>query len=113
MSVKPDAGRRAADDGAVQAKRGSTMAGAEKQEAEAWPALPLEAWHDTYATLHRWLQIVGKVRLVQSPWINHCWQVTLYVTPTGLNTSAIPYDDRTFQIDLDFARHRLAIRTSD
>jgi uncharacterized protein DUF5996 len=82
-------------------------------QTETWPALPLAAWRDTYATLHRWLQIVGKVRLVQSPWFNHCWQVTLYVTPTGLNTSAIPYDDRTFQIDLDFARHRLAIRVSD
>ena len=52
-----------------------------------WPSLPLEAWSDTYATLHLWLQIVGKVRLVQSPWVNHSWHVTLYPTATGLTTS--------------------------
>lgn len=81
--------------------------------AEAWPALPLEAWSETCATLHRWTQIAGKMRLAQSPWINHSWHVTLYVTATGLTTSPIPYGTRTFQIDFDFIRHQLAICSSD
>ena len=89
------------------------MSTAATSKPEPWPSLPLEAWSDTYATLHRWLQIVGKVRLAQSPWINHSWHVTLYVTPTGLTTATIPYDDRTFQIDIDFVDHRLIIRDSD
>ena len=81
--------------------------------AEAWPSLPLEEWSDTAATLHMWLQIVGKVRLVQSPWINHSWHVTLYVTARGLTTSPIPHGERAFAIDFDFLRHRLIVRTSD
>ena len=80
---------------------------------QAWPELPLEAWSDTCATLHLWTQIAGKIRLAQSPWINHSWHVTLYVTSTGLTTSPIPYGLRTFQIDFDFTRHQLAIRASD
>lgn len=82
-------------------------------QIEAWPALPLEAWADTYATLQRWLQIVGKIRLSQTPWLNHSWHVTLYVTARGLTTSAIPYGDRSFQIDLDFIDHVLSVRCSD
>jgi hypothetical protein len=78
----------------------------------AWPALPLKDWNDTYATLHRWTQIVGKVRLTQSPWINHSWQVTLYVTPCGLTTSAIPHNNQSFEIEFDFIEHQLVIRTS-
>jgi hypothetical protein len=81
--------------------------------SEAWPALPLEAWGDTYATLHMWTQIVGKIRLAQSPWINHSWHVTLYVTSTGLSTSPIPAGDRTFQIDFDFIDHQLIVQSSD
>jgi hypothetical protein len=80
---------------------------------EAWPALSLEAWSDTCATLHMWTQIAGKIRLAKSPWVNHSWHVTLYVTATGLTTSAIPYDTRTFQIDFDFIRHHLIIESSD
>jgi hypothetical protein len=80
---------------------------------EAWPSLPLEEWKDTYATLHMWTQIVGKIRLVQSPPVNHWWQVPLYVTSRGLTTSPIPYEARTFQIDFDFIDHRLLINTSD
>jgi uncharacterized protein DUF5996 len=80
---------------------------------ETWPSLPLEAWSETYATLHRWLQIVGKIRLAQSPWINHSWHVMLYVTPTGLTTATIPYEDRAFQIDVDFVDHRLIVSRSD
>lgn len=80
---------------------------------EAWPSLPLEDWTDTCATLHLWTQIVGKIRLIQSPWINHSWHVTLYVTSTGLTTSPIPYGVRTFQIDFDFINNQLAVRASD
>ncbi len=80
---------------------------------EAWPELPLEAWSDTCATLHMWTQIVGKIRLVQSPWVNHSWHVPLYVTSTGLTSSPIPYGVRTFQIDFDLIRHRLTIQESD
>jgi Family of unknown function (DUF5996) len=81
--------------------------------AEAWPSLPLEAWSDTCATLHMWTQIVGKIRLAQSPWINHSWHVTLYVTSRGLTTSPIPYGNRTFQIDFDFINHQITIQSSD
>lgn len=80
---------------------------------QAWPALPLEAWADTCATLHLWTQMAGKIRLAQSAWINHCWSVTLYVTARGLTTSPVPYGLRTFQIDFDFIGHRLAIESSD
>src|SRR4030095_4610372 len=80
---------------------------------DIWPALPLEAWQETHATLHLWTQIVGKVRLVQSPWLNHCWHVTLYVTPSALTTGPVPHGARSFRIDFDFLRHRLAVRTSD
>jgi hypothetical protein len=79
----------------------------------SWPALPLEAWQDTYATLHRWTQIVGKIRLARTPWINHSWHVTLYVTARGLTTSPIPDGTRAFQLDFDFLDHRLLVTTSD
>ena len=80
---------------------------------EPWPSLPLDAWSDTYATLHRWTQIVGKIRLVQSPWLNHSWHVTLYVTARGLTTSPIAHRTRAFQIDFDFVDHRLVVQTHD
>ena len=79
----------------------------------AWPSLPLGAWATTRSTLHRWMQIVGKIRLVQTPWLNHSWHATPYVTARGLTTSPIPYEDRTFQIDLDFIDHRLELTSSD
>src|SRR5437879_12312354 len=79
----------------------------------SWPELPTAAWHDTYSTLHLWTQIVGKIRLTQSPWLNHSWHVVLYVTPRGLTTSPIPDGTRTFQIDFDFIDHVLRISTSD
>jgi hypothetical protein len=78
-----------------------------------WPSLPLDAWRDTYATLHLWTQIVGKVRLAQSPWLNHSWHVALYLTARGLTTSPVPHGDRAFQIDFDFVDHRLLIQASD
>ena len=80
---------------------------------EPWPSLPLEAWSDTYATVHLWSQIVGKIRLAGSPWLNHSWHVTLYVTARGLSTSPIPHGARTFQIDFDFVDHQLTIESSD
>jgi hypothetical protein len=82
-------------------------------ESVPWPELVFEEWKDTYTTLHMWTQIVGKVRLVQTPWINHSWHATLYVTARGLTTSPIPYGVRTFQIDFDFISHQLLIKTSD
>jgi hypothetical protein len=78
-----------------------------------WPALELHEWLASRDTLHMWLQIVGKVRLVQAPWVNHSWHATLYVTSRGLTTSPIPYGDRVFQIDLDLIDHRLAVTASD
>ncbi len=78
-----------------------------------WPALPLEEWKDTYATLHMWTQIVGKIRLTQSAPVNHWWHAPLYVSPRGLTTSSIPYGQRLFEIEFDFVDHRLTIRTSD
>ncbi len=81
--------------------------------ATDWPSLPLEQWQDSYSTLHLWTQIVGKVRLTQTPWINHSWHVPLYVSARGLTTSSIPYQNRTFQIDFDFCDHQLVIQLSD
>ena len=79
----------------------------------AWPAFPYEEWKNTYQTLHRWLQIAGKVRLAQSPWVNHQWHVTLYVTSRGLTTSPIPHGTRTFEIVFDFIESALWIHASD
>src|SRR3954470_8294891 len=78
-----------------------------------WPELPIAAWRDTCETVQLWTQIVGKIRLTKSPWLNHSWHVTLYVTPRGLTTSPVPDGARTFQIDFDFVDHRLRIATSD
>jgi hypothetical protein len=80
---------------------------------DAWPPLPFPDWRDTCATLHLWTQVVGKIRLAQSPWINHSWHVTLYVTPRGLTTGAVPYGSRIFSIDFDFIDHRLLLASSD
>lgn len=78
-----------------------------------WPELEYGAWKDTCATLHMWTQIVGKIRLAQTPLENHWWNVPLYVTARGLTTSAMPHGARTFQIDFDFIAHRLDIACSD
>ena len=77
-----------------------------------WPELPTAAWRDTYETLQLWTQIVGKIRLSRTPWLNHSWHVALYVTARGLTTSPIPDDAGTFQIDFDFIDHVLRISTS-
>src|SRR5438445_8352057 len=77
-----------------------------------WPELPTAAWRDTYETLHLWTQIIGKIRLVRTPWLNHSWHVALYVTARGLTTSPITDGDGAFQIDLDLVDHVLRISTS-
>lgn len=91
---------------------GTTSTSAPRR-SEAWPALPLEEWKDTYATLHMWTQIVGKIRMALSPHVNHYWGVVLYVTSRGLTTSPIPYKDQEFEIQFDFIDHRLVIDVSD
>ena len=78
-----------------------------------WPALPLEEWEDTRATLHMWTQVVGKIRLEQTPLVNHWWNVPLYVSARGLTTTAMPYQDRFFEIEFDFIDHQLLIKCSD
>ena len=77
--------------------------------SEAWPPLPLSAWADTYATLHMWTQIVGKVRMALSPHVNHWWEVPLYVSARGLTTSPIPCGRDAFEIEFNFVDHRLEV----
>ncbi len=80
---------------------------------DLWPALPLASWKDTAATLHMWTQIIGKIRLSLTPWINHSWHVTLYLTARGLTTSPIAHGRQTFEIRFDFLDHHLRILKSD
>jgi hypothetical protein len=84
-----------------------------KQTSTVWPELPYAAWRETCTTLQLWTQIVGKIRLAQTPWLNHSWHVTLYVTSRGLTTSPIPHGSRTFEIEFDFVRQALVIDVSD
>src|SRR5215468_6863556 len=77
-----------------------------------WPELPYAAWRGTAATLQLWTQIVGKVRLALTPWVNHGWQVPLYVTARGLGTSPIPVGNEILEIEFDFIGHRLVACTS-
>ncbi|MFK7846539.1 MAG: DUF5996 family protein [Rhodothermales bacterium] len=81
-------------------------------DSNEWPSLPLDAWQDTYETLHLWSQIVGKIRLTLMPWVNHSWHVPLYVTVRGLTTSSIPYKAGAFEIEFDFHAHTLTISTT-
>src|SRR6476660_4625756 len=80
---------------------------------ECWPALRLGEWKETYATLHMWTQIVGKIRLELTPKVNHWWNVPQYVSSSGLTTSLIHYGDRTFDMEFDFLKNWLLTRTSD
>jgi hypothetical protein len=84
-----------------------------KEVFNAWPALSFAEWQDTATTLHMWTQIVGKIRLTLTPWTNHSWHVTLYLTSRGLTTSPIPHGVRSFEINFDFIDHQLRIETSD
>ena len=78
----------------------------------AWPALPSDAWTDTLETLHLWTQIVGKIRLVQAPWVNHGWSVPLYVSSRGLTTSLVPYESEGFELAFDFLADELVLTTT-
>jgi hypothetical protein len=78
----------------------------------AWPSVPYSAWKSTCETLHLWTQVVGKIRLALTPWLNHCWHVPLYVSARGLTTSLIPYRPAAFEIRFDFIDHTLDIETS-
>src|SRR5262249_32279543 len=81
-------------------------------DGERWPDLPA-AWRPTYATLHLWSQIVGKIALAQTPPLNHCWSSALQITPRGLTTRPLPHGERTFTLAFDFVDHELAIDTAD
>ncbi len=100
----------------MEKKRENATMMKKKEATERWPSLPLEAWKDTCDTLHMWTQIIGKVRMALSPYMNHWWQVPLYVTERGLTTSPIPSHTGTgsiFEIHFDFIDHNLLILTSD
>jgi len=91
----------------VAIKGGNTI-----DQPEFWPALPLSEWADTYATLHMWSQVVGKVRLALSPRVNHWWEVPFYVSGRGLTTSPIPYEKGIFEVHFDFIDHKLDVITN-
>src|SRR3989475_7995777 len=80
--------------------------------SETWPALPLEGWRDTYATLHMWTQVVGKLALELSPLTNHYWNTALQVTPRGLATLPLTADHRSITISFDFVAHQLVLECS-
>jgi len=79
----------------------------------SWPALPYESWKETYATLHMWTQIVGKVALATVPPLNHSWGIAMHLTSRGLSTAVVPHGERSFTIEFDFIAHRLVVETSD
>ena len=87
------------------------MTGADDSDP-IWPGLSYSAWSETLATLQLWTQIVGKIRLTLTPWLNHSWQTPLYVTARGLGTSPIPIGNEIFDIEFDFIAHRLNVRNS-
>lgn len=81
--------------------------------AVAWPDITFEHWKETCSALHLYTQIVGKYRLARTPWLNHSWHATLYVTPRGLTTGSIPFERGTIEIIFDLGEHRLILETSD
>jgi hypothetical protein len=78
-----------------------------------WPALPYESWKDTYATLHMWTQIAGKIALATVPPVNHSWGIAMHLTSRGLITAVIPHGERSFTIEFDLVDHRLLVQTAD
>src|SRR5919205_1245058 len=80
---------------------------------DVWPPLPFAEWKATCKTLHMWTQIIGKIRLSLTPWINHSWHVTLYVSARGLSTGLIAARAGSFDMEFDFVDHLLRIRSSD
>jgi Family of unknown function (DUF5996) len=84
-----------------------------ERSGASWSQLPATlVWIDTLETLHLWTQVVGKIRMVQSPWMNHSWSVPLYVSSSGLRTSLVPYETEGFELAFDFVAHRLALSTT-
>jgi hypothetical protein len=83
------------------------------KDDQKWPILNFAEMQDTIETLHQWIQIVGKIRLKTMPWQNHSWHASLYITPSGYSTQAIPFHDQTFQIDFNFKNHKLLIHSSN
>src|SRR5437016_8145897 len=81
--------------------------------SDDWPPLPYDAWKDTYATLHMWSQVVGKVALAQAPALNHCWGNAMHLTSRGYATSLLPHGPRTFTMHFDLVGHRLVFEVSD
>src|SRR5262245_65930636 len=86
---------------------------ARQPTSQRWPALPYEDWKDTYATLHMWTQIVGKIALASAPPLNHSWAIAFRVTPRGLATRRLFHGDQAFSMEFDFIDHQLMIRASD
>src|ERR1700761_3518881 len=82
-------------------------------KTKAWPVLDYNQLKDTIATVQLWTQIIGKIRLKKTPWLNHSWHVTLYISARGLTTGSIPYDEGVFQIDMDFINHEVIILSSN
>src|SRR5579871_3461237 len=80
--------------------------------SKSWPPLPYDEWKDTYATLHMWLQVVGKIALALAPPLNHSWAVAFHLTSRGLMTAVLPYGDRSMTLEFDFIDHRLIVRVS-
>src|SRR5689334_7919244 len=80
---------------------------------DLWPSLPLSEWRDTCETLHLWTQVIGKLRIAVTPWLNHSWHVPLYLTARGLTTSPIYADGRALDVEFDFIDHQLRMRSSD
>ena len=78
-----------------------------------WPELSYPDGRETFTTLQLWTQVIGKIRLAQTPWLNHSWHVPLYVTARGLTSSLIAHDERFFEMEFDFNRHVLCIDVSD
>ena len=81
--------------------------------SDLWPALPYDEWKDTYATLHRWMQVAGKVAVAQAPAVNHSWAVAMTLTPRGISTYLLPHGTRSFAIEFDFVDHRLIVQVCD
>ncbi|MEN1729601.1 MAG: DUF5996 family protein, partial [Pseudomonadota bacterium] len=75
----------------------------------SWPAIPYEPWAETCTALHLWSQIIGKYRLSLTPWINHSWHATLYVTPHGLSTGPVPDPGGSISVELDFCQHQCVV----
>ena len=79
----------------------------------SWPALPYDEWKDTYATLHMWMQVAGKVALAQAPPVNHSWGVAMHLTPRGISTHLLPYGARSFALEFDFVAHQFIVHACD